>query len=53
MDLKVFIGVDVSKETLDFVPTIEGDTLFHEQVKNDKRYWSILQMAFQDSGIKS
>jgi transposase len=37
MDFKVFIGVDVSKETLDFVPTIEGKALFHEQVKNDKR----------------
>lgn len=37
MKFKVFIGVDVSKETLDFVPTIDGDPLFHEQVSNDKK----------------
>lgn len=37
MDFKVFIGVDVSKETLDFVATIEGKALFHEQVENDKK----------------
>ncbi|MFV1977102.1 MAG: IS110 family transposase [Candidatus Scalindua sp.] len=37
MDFKVFIGVDVSKDTLDFVATIEGKALFHEQVKNDKK----------------
>jgi transposase len=37
MDFKVFIGVDVSKETLDFVPAIEGKALFHEQVSNDKK----------------
>lgn len=37
MDFKVIIGVDVSKETLDFVPTIEGKPLFHEQVKNDNK----------------
>lgn len=37
MDFKVFIGVDVSKDTLDFVPTYEGKALFHEQTKNDSK----------------
>jgi len=37
MDFKVFIGVDVSKDTLDFVPTLEGKALFHEQTKNDNK----------------
>lgn len=37
MNFKVFIGIDVSKETLDFVPTIEDEALFHEQVSNDKK----------------
>lgn len=37
MNFKVFIGIDVSKQTLDFVPTIEGEALFHEQVSNDKK----------------
>lgn len=37
MTFKVFIGVDVSKETLDFVPTIDGDSLFHQKVSNDQK----------------
>ena len=37
MDFKIFIGVDVSKETLDFVPTSDSNPLFHEQVSNDKK----------------
>jgi transposase len=37
MDFKVFIGVDVSKETLDFVPLVESKSLFHQQVKNEKK----------------
>lgn len=37
MEFKVFIGVDVSKETLDFVPIIVGNLLFHKQVSNDKK----------------
>lgn len=37
MKYKVFIGVDVSKETLDFVVIIEGEKLFHLQVSNDTK----------------
>jgi len=37
MDFKVFIGIDVSKETLDFIPTSEGKRLFHEHVSNDNK----------------
>ncbi len=35
MEFKVFIGVDVSKETLDLVPSVDGNPLFHEQVSNN------------------
>ncbi len=35
MEYKVFIGVDVSKETLDFVVLFEGKKLFHIQVSNN------------------
>lgn len=37
MEYKIFIGVDVSKETLDFVVFIEGRKLFHIQVSNNKQ----------------
>ena len=37
MDYKVFIGVDVSKKTLDFVVFFEGKKLFHIQVGNNKQ----------------
>ena len=37
MEFKVFIGVDVSKETLDLVPTIDSNPLFHVQVRNDEK----------------
>ena len=37
MDYQIFIGVDVSKDTLDFVPTKTGDKLFHLQVSNDPK----------------
>ena len=37
MKYKVFIGVDVSKEVLDFVVIIEGKKLFHLQVSNHKK----------------
>lgn len=36
MKYSVFIGVDVSKETLDFVVMIEGARLFHLCANNDK-----------------
>jgi transposase len=37
MKYNVFIGVDVSKETLDFVVLVAGTKLFHMQVTNNKR----------------
>ncbi|MBS0000289.1 MAG: IS110 family transposase [Cyclobacteriaceae bacterium] len=38
MQFNVFIGVDVSKETLDFAPTnTDGNPLFHQQVSNHKK----------------
>lgn len=36
MQYSVFIGVDVSKETLDFVVLVEGEKQFHLCVSNDK-----------------
>lgn len=35
MKYRVIIGVDVSKETLDFVGMVDGKKLFHKQVTND------------------
>jgi len=37
MKYKVFIGVDVSKEVLDFALIVEGKKLFHLQVSNNKK----------------
>ena len=37
MQYRVFIGVDVSKETLDFVVLVEAEKLFHMQVSNDPK----------------
>jgi len=34
MEFKVFIGVDVSKETLDFAVCCQGEILFHVQQEN-------------------
>jgi transposase len=34
MEFNVFIGVDVSKETLDFAVSSQGDILFHTQTEN-------------------
>lgn len=34
MEFKAFIGVDVSKETLDFAVSYQGDILFHMQTEN-------------------
>jgi len=36
MQYKLFIGVDVSKETLDFVVLVKGEKLFHIRVGNDE-----------------
>jgi transposase len=37
MKFKVFIGVDVSKETLDFAVSYQGDILFHMQTENSAK----------------
>lgn len=37
MKNQVIIGIDVSKETLDFAVLLEGEKLFHRQVSNDKK----------------
>ncbi|KAF3978678.1 MAG: IS110 family transposase [Methylococcales symbiont of Iophon sp. n. MRB-2018] len=42
MKYRVFIGVDVSKEVLDFVVIVEGKKLFHLKVSNNKKGISLL-----------
>lgn len=37
MSYQIFIGVDVSKETLDFVVLVEGTKRLHQQVSNDRQ----------------
>lgn len=37
MQLDYFIGVDVSKATLDFAVVKSSQVLFHQQVSNDKK----------------
>ena len=37
MKYKVVIGVDVSKNTLDFHSLLEGESVFHLQVSNDRK----------------
>lgn len=37
MEYKLFIGVDVSKDTLDLVVILEGNELFHQRISNDKK----------------
>jgi transposase len=55
MDYKHYIGVDVSKLTLDFTVLKEGDFLLHEKVKNgtsDIREWLKKIMAEHKAGGK-
>lgn len=37
MEFKLFIGVDVSKDTLDLVVIVEGKELFHQRISNDNK----------------
>lgn len=37
MNYSVFIGIDVSKEKLDFVVLVEGKKVFHMEVKNNSK----------------
>lgn len=37
MEFKVFIGVDVSKDTLDFAVKVNGQFLFHQKTDNNKK----------------
>jgi len=37
MNFTHFVGIDVSKDTLDFAVVLANKVLFHQQVSNDKK----------------
>ena len=52
MQYRVFIGVDVSKETLDFVVLVEAEKLFHMQVSNFQQRRTKRLLFKKDRGRK-